>query len=129
MSRHTSAGMQQRRCTHSEGSGKQRPHTHACGVSTLNQCERLGEEVKGAEFEIAAGGISCIAEKVLGATFLGSRVWGMEYRGDNRRDGARVSGTPSGHSQREHRELDYGVIKEFHSASFIKPLHFQCRVV
>jgi hypothetical protein len=121
--------MQQRRCTHIERSGEQRPHTHACGVSAIVKRERFGEAIEGTKFADVAGGVSSTSEKVLGKAFLGSGVRGMEYGRDNRRDGARVFGAPSGSSQREHGELDYGVIKEFHSASFIKPLHFQCRVV
>ena len=124
VSRHTGAGMRQRGCKDTEGSGEQRPYPHACGVSAVNQCQRLGEAVEGEKFADVAGGVPDAEEEVLGKAFLGSGVWRVEYRGNNGRDGTGVSGTPSGDTQWEHGELDYGVIKEFHSASFMKPLHF-----
>lgn len=98
MSRHTGASMQQRRCEDTEGSGKQRPYPHACGVSAINQCQRVGEAIEGKELTVAAGGVPDAEEAVLGKAFLGSGVWCVEYRGDNRRNGAGVSGTPSGHT-------------------------------
>ena len=40
-------------------------------------------------------GVSRITEEILGKTFLGSRVWSLEYGSDHGLDGARVFRTPS----------------------------------
>ena len=90
--RYTDTDMRQRECAYPERGGKHGPCSHACGISTVTECERFGQEIERADIKCSARGVSQSAEAILGEAFLGHRVWRMEYGSDNRRDGAGIPG-------------------------------------
>ena len=83
-------------CDDSERCCEQGSCSHSCWIPTIAEHKRFGKEVERSNLATSSAGVSCIEQAVLGTTFLGCRVWGLEYRQYNWWDGSGVSRASSG---------------------------------
>ena len=70
------------RCAYSEGRCQQGSCSHACRISAVNKCKRIGEKTEGPNIKSIARGVPQIEKAILGEAFLGGWLRSVEYMCD-----------------------------------------------